>query len=129
MKPNEVRFVNLVKYKGKVYKIAAITEEYPYLNTTEFGDGVVEWGDLEGIELNEEWLIKFGFKKVKDISISAKSFHYENGKCWIYLIENGFEFELITLSERHNSCKTYKYVHQLQNLYFALTDRELILNL
>jgi len=79
------------------------------------------------ILLTEEWLVKFGFKKVRENTKHFKVdfFHYENDDCWIYLILDGFELELNTSDERHNLDRTYKYVHQLQNLYFALTGKEL----
>ena len=44
--PNEVRLGNLVRYEGKEYRLAGITKDYPYLDTIEFGAGVVEWKDL-----------------------------------------------------------------------------------
>lgn len=66
------------------------------------------------IYLTEDWLEKFGFKTddiiwVKDeIQIG----HYKSG---FYLCSG----TLLRLS------KKIKYVHQLQNLYFALTGKEL----
>ena len=126
MRPNEVRFKNLVKYKGKVYKIAAITEEYPYLNTTEFGDGVVEWGDLEGIELNEEWLINLGFEITYSSNFRLKFDHNNR-------YEFGFDFSH-TADKSMEGFRYYgkyikaEYVHELQNLFFALTNQELTIN-
>ncbi|WNH10025.1 hypothetical protein [Thalassobellus suaedae] len=81
------------------------------------------WGDSSALEydmdkikpisLNEGWLIKFGFKK--------------NGNEWMGVIcleENKTELyysggEGVKLSE------DIKYIHQLQNLVFALTYKEL----
>jgi len=77
------------------------------------------------IPITEEWLVKFGFEKVIIYSV-VEQIHYQNSNCWIYLIQNGFEFELITKGGRFNLFKTYKYVHELQNLYFAITGEELI---
>jgi len=81
-------------------------------------------GCYSPVELTEEWLLKFGFKKVQEDKYGC---HYENEECWIYLNHNGFDLELITGDERFNLLRTYKYVHQLQNLYFAITGKELVI--
>ena len=89
------------------------------------GDQVVNLYSIGGyspIELTEEWLIKFGFKRVQEDKYGC---HYENKECWIYLTHSGFEIEIITSYGRFNLSRTYKYVHQLQNLYFAITGQEL----
>lgn len=71
---------------------------------------------LEPIPLTEEWLLKFGFK-IRD------------GEWWI---DN--EIFGVTFDENHEPLHIWdgsftdspcKYVHQLQNLYFALTGTEL----
>ena len=70
------------------------------------------------IPLTEEWLLKFGFEydgyewfDFKDIGISFKNKRITQNKGDYY---NQFIF--------------VDYVHQLQNLYFALTNQELIIN-
>lgn len=78
---------------------------------------------LKTIQLTEEWLIKFGFTKKKhkwkDNSISENLFFIKN-----YFIE--FTNDGILFCELHYSGQSWfichiDYVHQLQNLYFALT--------
>jgi len=64
------------------------------------------------LPLTEEWLIKFGFEK--------RSLHYFK-KDGIILSVEDFYYECFLSS---NSV-IIKYVHQLQNLYFALTNQEL----
>lgn len=126
MNTKELRIGNLVLISGRIEKIYRIER-----------DGVNGWVEqgvrikevFKPIPLTEEWLLKFGFEKVKDTFITFDSYHYENENCWIYLIDKGFEFELKTGDERHNLCRTYQYVHQLQNLYFALTGQELTINI
>ena len=71
------------------------------------------------ITLTEEWLLKFGFEMDK------------GGIFWInnkwgfhgYLTPDNI-FCIIGYSEKHLNIK---YVHQLQNIYFALTGEELTL--
>lgn len=128
MKPTDVRIGNLVKCDGRIFEIYGTDKEYPYLNTEEFGVGVVEWDDIMGVPLTEDILLKVGFKKSKDHSRypSIEIYHYENDYCWVYLLDDGvFEIEIITLDERHNLCRAYKYLHQLQNIILDITGEEL----
>lgn len=75
------------------------------------------------IPLTEEWLIKFGFEKDNEYKYFVKE------------IKTYKEF-ILDFSTQSNSwflCDTdvdtdIKYVHQLQNLYFALTNKELTIN-
>ena len=78
------------------------------------------------IPLTEEWLVKFGFEKkyqtfeFKGLNIDGTVVHFSFDKwCSEYDIENCDFIEIPA------ECK---HVHQLQNLYFALTGEELILN-
>lgn len=81
--------------------------------------------ELFGVTLSEEWLEKFGFEKIYEQRAPFERVHFENKNCWVYIGSYGFELELITLHERHNLCRQYQYVHQLQNLISALTGEEL----
>ena len=67
-----------------------------------------------GIPLTEEWLFKFGFKRFPWGLVAGNLLFKDNLKCTELTFEvgNGFRVEI-------------KYVHQLQNLYFALTGEEL----
>jgi len=72
---------------------------------------------LKPIPLTEEWLLRFGFEKdANKYSLSDFRFHIEepcnfNG----LLFCDGFR----VITEK------IQYVHQLQNLYYALTTQEL----
>jgi len=67
---------------------------------------------IEPIPLTEEWLLKFGF----DVSVS----HYIcKGKFAICSIDDHFMYRGTELAPEIH------YVHQLQNLYHALTGQEL----
>lgn len=72
--------------------------------------------DYKPIPITEEWLLKFGF---------VKSDHYSGGYKW----HNGM-FYILELAKDAFYCDytlifSVDYVHQLQNLYFALTGTEL----
>lgn len=136
MKANELMIYNWVLYNGYPNIVTGIIPPSPTEDKRWDGKWVIEINppdifnvtldELEPIPITEEWLLKFGFEKKITQTSFINLVHFENKNCWIYLIKDGFEFELITGNERHNLCKTYKYVHQLQNLYFALTGEELI---
>ena len=123
MKANDVRLKNLVKYQGKVYEIAAITEESPYLNTTEFGDGIVEWSDLQGVELTEEWLLKFGFTK----SFAVTNFAIQIEAGVLDLTPSEIVGYHVYIDD--NWICTIESVHELQNLYMAICGKELKIKL
>lgn len=82
------------------------------------------YASLEPILLTEEWLIKFGFKK-RDM-LSSILFDMKNPRFSIYLnppIDKSNKWNILGIEKNVN----IQYVHQLQNLYFALTGEELTL--
>ena len=76
-----------------------------------------------GITITEEWLLKFGFEKVC-VSRQDDSFAWE-----IVLNQKQimlFYFPEMMIKIKHSfQDKKYPFVHQLQNLYYALTREEL----
>ena len=115
IKANEIRIGNFVKLQGvdKPFKVFVI-------DTTESST----FTKAEPIPLTEEWLIKFGWLwneecnsyECKDIRMNLA---YKDVNCG-YEMFNYVTKSLIT--------KRIFYVNQLQNLYFALTGEELILD-
>ena len=71
------------------------------------------------ILLTEEWFLKFGFDKGSDIIGDCFYIELKNNDDFIIHIENDKMFLFDDDLE-------IKHVHQLQNLYFALTQKELI---
>ena len=113
MNPAEFRIGNLVKYDGRIFKLHSIGE-YPILDTIEFGAKVVEWKDLEPVEITEDVLIGMGFGRLRygwlrnriRFALGGKTVHIDG--LWIP--------------------NRYPHAHQLQNLIFALTGEEVTLN-
>ena len=67
-----------------------------------------------GIPITEEWMSNFGFEKT---SCDEMTFTSKNDCFYYRLFEGHIEW---------NGSKIFiKYIHQLQNLYFALTGEEL----
>ncbi len=101
----------------------------------------------EGIPLTEEWLLKFGFEKEKITKWNGNGFDYQPKHSWTertpyshknnveYRIEkwtydNGLTFENQDSFVFHDDTLIKcDFVHQLQNLYFALTNQELKLKI
>lgn len=86
------------------------------------GVNVTEFCPIESVKsipLTEEWLLKFGFKLVNEVDYITVDFAiYEKDDIqWEESYSIGINYEWFDVE--------VKYVHQLQNLYFALTGKEL----
>lgn len=80
--------------------------------------------DLLPIEINHEWLLKFGFVKEKKGWYALKRGSKKDGNLKIFriaLFYSGYN----TKGGCMGGYNGVKYVHQLQNLYFLLTGQEL----
>lgn len=117
MKTSELRIGNLFieGYTGKILEVRGLTKK----NITFSGFFKGDWR-AEPIGITSEWLNKLGFTNDsislntpdKSLIMSAKS----KSKCYFYvedIFAGSFDFDYI------------EYVHQLQNLYYTLTGKEL----
>ena len=68
------------------------------------------------IQLTEEWLLKFGF--------IDKSLNFDDYRCSMYWDGNYMHIS-DNRDTNYSVMAQCNYVHQLQNLYFALTGEEL----
>jgi hypothetical protein len=105
MKANELRIGNLVVEKGR--SPFAIDIE----KICDFANGFYKF---EPISLNEEWLIKFGFKKRNDRLFTLNYFE-------IHMVNELFYFKSYKLIPLN-------FIHQLQNTYFISENIELELS-
>jgi hypothetical protein len=102
MKASELRIGNLVYLPSKaIYSVDFLYKNYEMLNV---------W---EPIPITEEWLLKFSFKNNELVC---------NHLIFIWFGDHVGIKGMLGLIKPW-SCV---YVHQLQNLYFALTGEELI---
>lgn len=78
------------------------------------------------IPLTEDWLLKFGLTKQRYGRVSL-SYLFDMGTLIYDTDEKYWAYEVDTSHEGGYECTiaTCHYVHQLQNLYFALTGTEL----
>lgn len=108
MKANELRLDNWIKENPKHWPAGnelqvKNVKDSPY------------WKQYEGIPITQQWLISFGFKGleiyIKDIGGGKRRLSF--GQNYFYIFIDG---DLLARVD---------YIHQLQNLYFALTGEEL----
>ena len=105
MKPEELRIGNYVIYEGSIEKIQC--GEQIDCNRGE---------TIKPIPLTEQWLLDFGAEKnIKGLNY-IEDFEFSIGADHIMV----FYKTLFLISVEH--------VHELQNLYHALTGKELTLN-
>jgi hypothetical protein len=124
MKPTELRIGNLVKnneprYGNKILVIESIGDN----DTVNVFFREYPMSALEPIPLTEEWVLKFGFESLENTGFFRK---YYNDKYYILSNPKQQYTEICVNSICGGQSKT-QYVHQLQNLYFALTGEELTL--
>lgn len=90
--------------------------------------GVVE--DLQPIPLTEELLMKCGMNECEDASIVRYAKRNDKFKMniMIYGLEKYFTYINNVESGEMVCSKEVKYLHQLQNIYFDFTGKELEIN-
>ena len=78
---------------------------------------------LQPIPLTEEWLLKFGFERTDLIDNSNDDW------TWLFYQKDSIYIDGsdLTIETATGIVIKVEYVHQLQNLYFALTGEELTL--
>ena len=135
LKSTDLRRGNYASFYGKPVKCDGITETIFYFNDANGNRDGYSWAAGEGIELTRELLLKNGAK-------SFEPTHYSYG----FLFKANSEFiggdpkpsALTLILHLHSLGYFYywigyerkiKYVHELQNLYFALTGKELQITL
>jgi hypothetical protein len=149
MKAQDLRLGNYVGFKNRTDCYCIIEELSSYGGVhiiRMFNDGdiddqpeVIE--DITGLYLTEEWLMKFGFYKEDDVApVSNDHSHFYSMGCNDYKYsfayasfrdDWGFYHSYTDACDERDNNKFdaisfgIKYVHQLQNLYFALTGEEL----
>lgn len=129
MKASELRIGNLIE-DGSLHRTdhekVVICEILADCVTID--DGTLEYkqrlfDDISGIPLTAEWLERFGFPKRLDGSYLQEITDSTDFNMRVHLRQERF----VWISSKFGPTVELKYVHQLQNLYFALTGTELTL--
>lgn len=127
IKENEIRSGNIFR-DNNTGKDVVLT-----FTITHYSAGTVALGMMNNIVnlsptvLTEEWLLKFGFKNVDD-EIDFSQWRI-NDEIPFQIFGNGSDrqepFNYALEFDHDEKLIEIKHVHQLQNLYFALTGEEL----
>ena len=128
MEARELRIGNYIYWdipekENVVHTVIGIDKGKPKTLPISLGTIIEEY---KPIPLTEEWLLKFGFKEVKNEP--RQWFRIKTKKLSVYLEISLKEKRATLYKDNYNcysDCVFPKYVHQLQNLYFALTGEEL----
>lgn len=110
LKHTELRCGNLV-YNPNLKEIRTVD----YLDIRDHAEKIL-YTPFEGIELNPEWLERFGLIKEGEGKYAK---YYQGVALFGYWTADG------SVNVGQFIPQDVKFVHQLQNLFFALTGREL----
>ena len=136
---NELRIGNLVlNVFDNPLIVASINPYYSLANPVEGINsrsvdglplGFSPFDKIKPIKLTEKWLLNMGFKKEFNNGMPSGHTYWEGDK-----IDLTNDLELSTSSHMYASISVtgsiqFKYVHQLQNIYKALTNEELNIKL
>jgi hypothetical protein len=136
MKTTELRIGNLVQTNQGVFKVSGIQSEglwiCPFFSKESFSPNRK---DIQPIPLTKKWLLNLGFEKGKYSVLNEPHYVLYSNYDYPFIVsvrymdvytemqplfgDKGIGLKAITDN------RGIKYVHQLQNLYFALTGEEL----
>jgi hypothetical protein len=129
MKANELRIGNLLKDSlGEIIEVTDISKDGINHN---YGCVTIGIEELNGIELSEELLTQLGFAKMTDTT--PYNYRIYKSKTFFYIrygtfttdkgLTNLIGFNGLFVGNKF--VRVIKYVHEVQNLVFALTGEEL----
>lgn len=127
IKANDFRYLNWLNYKGNAFQVNDIFGASGLLtvlpNVTAERPGRLSMHDFEPIPLSEEWLKRLGFESGDDC-------FYKNLRptMWGYLNLQTEDYSVSIspdIGGIHVPGNEIKFLHQLQNLFYALTGQEL----
>lgn len=143
MKANQLRIGNYLNFEQTTHIVSGVLENgetNSYWVNKGLKDSFYEYSapmdHYKPIPLNEDWLLKLGFKKVIYKTVHPDwcneiCYELEHKEFFISYLDD-FSMGLYVQKTTHQndlsivpSLENMKYVHQLQNLYFALTGEEL----
>lgn len=125
MKAQELRIGNLVwdDYSGEMIVFGVITggvnPRVELRKSEKLPAGSYDVDKIQGIPLTEDWLKRFGWAENKKFEFFGEFGLVPQGQLYCMARSDAYSVTLFIAIE---------YVHQLQNLYFALTGEELTLN-
>ena len=124
MKNNELRIGNYVQHKGEIVKVEQITKhkigyhKYADKRTMQY----LKYSEIVPIEITEDILIRLGFEETFNDTYS-EILRYDK----IEVIKF-YERLLVHIFNKYSEyCfgNIIKYIHELQNAYFVVNNKEL----
>ena len=148
MKANELRIGNFISDTNASDRFFAPVKKLDF-SRCYYGQFHSAYSDLKPIPLTEDWLLRFGFQddnkeereKYKHFPTNflRKNVTPLSRYFWVYRENDpllakrkdirGIEQGEFQVWANQSYCMSVQYVHELQNLYFALTKQELTLNI
>jgi hypothetical protein len=116
MKATELRIGNWVENESTNRQVEGVQLTGGY-NEVMFWKIMAFEHDISPIPLTEDWLLKFGFVEVGD-----RYYDWIKGEIGFANDIPDASYDLVSYD--FHDCKI-KYVHELQNLHFALTGKEI----
>mgnify|MGYP003588169269 CR=1 FL=1 len=128
MNPRELRIGNLVLFNGRIARVYNLSDTGATLEcegktNTEI-NGIrrsrANKDEIKPIHISEEWFKKFGFSK------GDKSKYYKEWiDCCFCICQIYGDYYIVPDNGKNYWETRIKYVHQLQNIYFILNEKEL----
>lgn len=136
MKANELRIGNWVNHKVD-WSYRSENKKKPFYfqwnenDWNALGECALFLESVEPIPITEDWLVKFGFTKEKSSDFGDIELHkFISGSEYIVWYQDGSVAIGGSKEETFKglcfcSNQIFQHIHQMQNLYFALTGEEL----
>ena len=103
-----------------ICQVKGVHENYVYIRKPNGSIYHAHETNIHSIPLTEEWLLKFGFNFVKSTHDEAECYDYFYNLLYLNMANHS-----ISINGKCVLSFIPDYIHQLQNLYFALTGEEL----
>lgn len=133
MEVNELRIGNYVSFNDVWCKVIGIDKDRVLV---EYHNGETDYcyiDYIEPIELTEDVLLKIGFEKVYTVPHNRLRLCVKNGNeitriSYDFLFDDITRLEIMGNGDSLNK-RNIKYLHELQNSYYCLTNQELEIKL
>jgi hypothetical protein len=113
---------------GDWMQITELRKDRILFNEVKGGSGYCTYQAVEGIELTEEILLKCGFISIDGL-LFVNPLTEDDLDYGVHVCRHPNRMDIYRLSGYNHRAVTFKYLHQIQNLYSALTKEELNIEL
>lgn len=118
---NELMLGNWVEHNGTPHRVLKLSPYFAYLNG-EVGD--TNFASINGIPITEELLEKCGYAKTES-GTHNDYYGSERDETFVILEHKYQTFVLIKTGTNGGTIAHIRFLHELQNAYFMLTNKHL----